>query len=104
MTYTERPSSDQFLDFFADLAAERALQKLTAQGLLADHAAMLDKWIGTREAADYLGLSVDEVHRLVAARRIPFQRDAPGHKCHFKRSELDEWRRNGGAPAWTEAA
>jgi excisionase family DNA binding protein len=52
-----------------------------------------DRWLGTREAALYLGLSVNALHRLTAARAIPFEQDAPGSKCFFLRSELDAWRR-----------
>ena len=29
------------------------------------------RWIGTHEAADYLGISLDALHRLTAARSIP---------------------------------
>jgi excisionase family DNA binding protein len=56
-----------------------------------------DSWLSTREAASYLGLSVDAPHNLTAARSIPFEQDAPGCKLWFQRSELDRWRRGGGS-------
>ena len=58
-----------------------------------------DRWLSTREAALYLGLSVNALHRLTAAREIPFEQDAPGSKCWFLKSELMAWRRAGGAQA-----
>ena len=56
-------------------------------------AAHEDRWLSTREAALYLGLSVNALHRLTAARAVPFEQDAPGGKCWFKRSQLDAARR-----------
>ena len=55
-----------------------------------------DGWLSTREAADYLGLSVNALHRMTAARAIRFEQSAPGAKCYFKRSDLDAYRRNDG--------
>lgn len=54
-------------------------------------------WMTTREAAVYLGLTVAALHRLTAARAIPFEQDAPNGKCWFNRADLDAWRRSGGA-------
>jgi hypothetical protein len=52
-----------------------------------------DPWIETAEAAAHLGMSVDQLHKLTAARQgIPFSQDAPGCKLYFKRSKLDAWR------------
>jgi excisionase family DNA binding protein len=51
-----------------------------------------DRWMTTREAAEYLRLSVNALHRLTAERRIPFEQDAPGARCWFRRTELDAWR------------
>jgi excisionase family DNA binding protein len=52
-----------------------------------------DRWMTTREAAEYLGMSVNALHKLTAARKIPFEQDTPGGKCWFLKSELDRWRR-----------
>jgi excisionase family DNA binding protein len=54
-----------------------------------------DRWMTTREAAPYLGLSVPALHRLTAARAVPFEQSSANARCWFKRSELDEWRRSG---------
>jgi excisionase family DNA binding protein len=55
-----------------------------------------DGWLTTREAADYLGLSVHALHRLTGARTIAFEQAKPGGKCWFRRSDLDAYRRNDG--------
>jgi hypothetical protein len=56
-----------------------------------------DAWMTAREAAAYLGFaSVHPLHKLTAARTIPFAQDAPGCRLFFKRSDLDDWRRSGG--------
>ena len=54
-------------------------------------------WMTSREAAAYLGLTLPALHRLTAARALPFEQDAPGGKCWFHRTDLDTWRRRGGA-------
>ena len=51
-----------------------------------------DRWLSTQEAADHLGLTPNALHKLTAARAVPFSQDAPGGKCWFLRSELDAWR------------
>lgn len=56
-----------------------------------------DRWMDSRKAADYLGLTVAALHRYTAARTIPFSQDTSGGKCWFNRAELDDWRRGGGA-------
>jgi len=52
-----------------------------------------DRWLNTRQAADYLGMTLNGLHKLTAARALPFEQDGPGAKCWFRRSELDAWRR-----------
>jgi hypothetical protein len=53
-----------------------------------------DRWMDTKAAATYLGLpSANALHKLTAAREIPFEQDAPGGKCWFQKSQLDTWRR-----------
>jgi excisionase family DNA binding protein len=51
-----------------------------------------DGWLTTKQAADYLGTTPNALHKLTAARTIPFEQDAPGGKCWFKPSDLDAWR------------
>jgi hypothetical protein len=53
-----------------------------------------DRWMDTKAAAAYLGLSsANALHKLTAARLIPFEQDGPGAKCWFQKSQLDAWRR-----------
>jgi len=77
-------------------------------GLAADLAAVLRPhlqperpaavgWMTSREAVTYLGLTLPALHRLTAARAVPFEQDSPGGKCWFNRADLDAWRRGGGA-------
>jgi len=54
-------------------------------------------WMTSREAATYLGLTLPALHRLTAARAVPFEQEVPGGKCWFNRADLDAWRRGGGA-------
>lgn len=52
-----------------------------------------DGWLNAQDAAQYLGLSINALHKFTAARTIPFEQESPGCRCWFKRSELDGWRR-----------
>jgi excisionase family DNA binding protein len=54
--------------------------------------AATDRWMTTDEAALYLALTRNALHKLTAARAIPFTQDCRGGKLYFKRSELDAWR------------
>jgi excisionase family DNA binding protein len=54
-----------------------------------------DRWLCTREAAEYLGLGLGSLHKLTARRDVPFAQDSRGGKCWFLKSELDAWRRAG---------
>ena len=54
-----------------------------------------DGWMDARAAAEYLALPRSTLHKLTAAREIPFSQDGPGGKLYFKRSALDQWRRAG---------
>lgn len=58
-----------------------------------------DGWLDAKHAAQYLGLTTSGLHKLTAARLIPFEQDGPGCRCWFKRSELDAWRERGGTRA-----
>jgi excisionase family DNA binding protein len=52
-----------------------------------------EAWLNTTTAAEYLGISRNALHKLTAAREIPFEQDGPGCKCWFHRPDLDAWRR-----------
>ena len=54
-----------------------------------------DAWMPARDAAAYIGVTLDALHKLTAARAIPFEQDGPRCKLWFQRSELDRWRRGG---------
>lgn len=53
------------------------------------------EWLESKQAAAHLGLTVNAIHKLTAARTIPFEQEGPGCKCWFRRTELDAWRRGG---------
>jgi excisionase family DNA binding protein len=52
-----------------------------------------DRWLTTREAADYAGTSPNVLHKAMAARAIHFEQDVPGGKAWFRREDVDAWRR-----------
>lgn len=52
-----------------------------------------DRWLSTREAAEYAGTSPNALHKAMAARAIHFEQDTPGGKAWFKRADIDAWRR-----------
>jgi len=56
-------------------------------------------WLA-RRAASHVGLSLSALHKLTAARTIPFHQDGPGCKLWFHADELDAWRAAGGARNW----
>jgi excisionase family DNA binding protein len=51
-----------------------------------------DRWLCTREAADYLGLSPDTLRRRAAEGRITAEQDTDGGKLWFRLSELRGYR------------
>lgn len=87
------------LDALAERVALRVVERL-AQGT---GGAGADAWLGTREAAEHLGIHPDTLRRAARERAIPFEQDGPGRKLYFRRSELDRWRANGGHPGWLRA-
>jgi hypothetical protein len=46
----------------------------------------------SKQAADYLGMSVPALHKLTAADAIPHAQTGPNAKLYFQRSQLDRWR------------
>jgi excisionase family DNA binding protein len=57
-----------------------------------------DGWLNSRQAAAYLGVSLDTVQDLAAKREIPFEQRTQRGRLYFDPAALDNWRR-GGAPA-----
>ena len=56
---------------------------------------MDDRWLSVDEIADYLGVSKDTVYTWINAKGMPAHR--VGRLWKFKREEVDEWVRSGGA-------
>jgi excisionase family DNA binding protein len=54
-----------------------------------------DGWLDAPGAASYLGVSLNTLYKLTAARAVPFAQDGPGCKLWFRRGELDRWREGG---------
>ena len=75
------------IDALADAVAARLHEGRGDQRDAAD-----DRWLTTREAAGYLGMTVAALHKLTAARAIPFEQAGPGCRCYFRRADLDRWR------------
>lgn len=73
-----------------DGIAERVADRLAA--VLVNAGGNPDRWMTTAEAAAYLGMTPNALHKLTSARKIPFEQEQRGGKCWFKASELDAWR------------
>ncbi len=52
-----------------------------------------DRWLSTREAAEYAGTTLRALHKAMAARELHFEQDTPAGKAWFKRADIDAWRR-----------
>jgi hypothetical protein len=80
-------------------ADERALRRLAE--LLAPYmpapapvaTADQDRWMNSREAAEYAGTTRYALQKAMGAREVHFEQDAPGGKAWFKRADIDAWRR-----------
>jgi hypothetical protein len=81
------------LDYYAERLAPVLLRVATQADGPGPAEVEPDRWMNTRAAAVYLGVSVPALHRLTAARAIPFEQEAARCKCFFKRSDPDAWRR-----------
>jgi Helix-turn-helix domain len=77
---------DDALDALAERLAPRLAGRL---------APTEDGWLDSKQAAAYLGVSVNALHKLTAARAIPFEQDGPGCKLYFRRCALDRHRQGG---------
>lgn len=75
-------------DEIVDELAGRIAAKLASPGSSNERAG----WIGTKDAAAYLGMSATALHKLTSSRGVPFVQDVDGGKCWFRRSDLDAWR------------
>ena len=78
----------------ADERALRRLAELLAPYLPAPAApAEPDRWLNSREAAEYAGTTRYALQKAMAAREVHFEQDVPGGKAWFKRADIDAWRR-----------
>jgi excisionase family DNA binding protein len=89
MSRIEIQLSQDELDHLADRLADRIIARIEHRMGGSRDAG----WMTTKEAAEHLGMSVDALHKLTAARAIPFTQDAPRARCYFRRAHLDAWRR-----------
>jgi excisionase family DNA binding protein len=78
------PVGEDFVEAVARRAAELAADLLAPQ-----------PWLDVRGAAEHLACPQSRVNALASAGRIPVHRD--GSRLLFRREELDEWVRAGGA-------
>lgn len=58
---------------------------------------MTDRWLSVEEITEHLGVSKDTVYTWVSSKRMPGHR--VGRFWKFKKEEVDEWVRAGGAAA-----
>jgi excisionase family DNA binding protein len=84
--------TDGLLDLLADRVADRVCDRLGSQ-------AESNAWLDLNSAAEHLGIHPDTLRKRAKAGQIPFEQDGPGCRLHFRRTALDQWRQDGGAPA-----
>jgi excisionase family DNA binding protein len=49
-------------------------------------------WLCTSEAASYLGITAEALHKLTSARCLAFSQQSTGGRCYFRREDLDAYR------------
>jgi excisionase family DNA binding protein len=54
-----------------------------------------DRWLSVEEIADYLGIKRDTVYKWIERKKMPAHK--MGSLWKFKRDEVDDWVRSGGA-------
>jgi excisionase family DNA binding protein len=89
---TVSASMDHLLDAIADRIAERVLARLGPDE------PEPDSWMDLSDAAAYLGLHRDTLRKNAKTGGVPYQQDRAGCRLYFRRSDLDHWREQGGAP------
>lgn len=82
---------DDLLEALAVRVADRVLLRLAQPG---EH--IEDRWLTTRDAAQYLAMHPDTLRKRAAALKIPYEQEARGCTLHFQRSALDRGREAGG--------
>lgn len=56
---------------------------------------IIEPWVGTKEIAEHLGITIETVRKWIKLKRIPCSR--VGKLWKFKISEVDTWVKSGGA-------
>jgi len=56
---------------------------------------MEDRWLSVEEMSKYLGVSSDTVYRWIGRHSMPAHR--MGRLWKFKKDEVDDWAKSGGA-------
>lgn len=56
---------------------------------------MEDRWLSVDEIGEYLGVKRDTIYKWISEKGMPAQKI--GRLWKFKKDEVDEWVRNGGA-------
>jgi len=56
---------------------------------------MSDRWLSVDEISDYVGVSKDTVYAWISTKGMPAHR--VGRLWKFKREEVDDWVKSGGA-------
>jgi excisionase family DNA binding protein len=80
-------------DAALDLLAERLTPRLAER--LGQNGAPQSGWLDVAGAAEYIRCPKSRIYALVSANRISFHKD--GSRTLFRREELDEYVRSGGA-------
>jgi len=56
---------------------------------------MEDRWLSVDEIVEYMGVTRDTIYKWISEKNMPAHRI--GRPWKFKKAEVDEWVRNGGA-------
>ncbi len=56
-----------------------------------------DRWVSVDEIRDYLGVTRDTIYKWISEKNMPAHRI--GRLWKFKKGEVDDWIRSGGAGA-----
>jgi hypothetical protein len=79
--------SPEAIGEIADAVAERVIHRVGGGAGTAENG-----WLNSNDAAAYLGLTKNALHKLTSARTIPFSQEKPGAACYFERAALDAYR------------
>lgn len=74
---------------------ENSLKTTKESGTIVENNFISEPWLGTKEIAEHLGVTVVTVRKWIAAKKIPCHR--MGKLWKFKASEVDAWIISGGA-------